>query len=320
MRTLSPILRILDDRVRAHPAVGADLRRSQQLHEGLDDSIRADFYVGVDHAGFGIEDRHARGHQFLALVAAHFVVEFDQFSAGVAAENFGRVFGFDRHHALAGLAQGVRHVGEVILGVRVVSFQPPDVGKQRLHRKRVEARINLVNLALHRRARLLFNDGLNFVGLQVRGPANDAAVAGGIFQLRAQDGHRSLFLTMKVAQLADGVRGDERSVAGEHDDVVVSGEGLAGAHERVTGAALRFLNHELNASTLNRLADARGLVTDNGVNVFRRDDLLGGGDYMRQQRLAADFVQDFGQFRLQPRALARGHDRDGGSGFAVNSD
>ena len=61
-------------------------------------------------------------------------------------------------------------------------------------------------------------------------------------------------------------------------------------------------------------ADALGFVTDDGEDVGGRDDARSGGDHMRQQRLAADFVQNLGKLRLKPRAFARGHDGDGDAG------
>ena len=43
----------------------------------------------------------------------------------------------------------------------------------------------------------------------------------------------------------------------------------------------------------------------------RGNHLAGRGDDVRQQRLAADLVQNLGPLRFQPRAFARGHDHDG---------
>jgi hypothetical protein len=42
----------------------------------------------------------------------------------------------------------------------------------------------------------------------------------------------------------------------------------------------------------------------------RGNDLLRGSNHVRQDRLAADFMQNLGMFRLEARALARRHDRD----------
>lgn len=100
---------------------------------------------------------------------------------------------------------------------------------------------------------------------------------------------------MKIAQLANGFRSDERSISGEHDDLVVVRQRFARAHERVSGAALWILHYELDAGVLDRLADALGFVTDDCVDVGGGNDLLRGSDHVRQQRLASDLMQDFGK-------------------------
>ena len=242
------------------------------------------------------------------------MIEFHQLGASVAAENLGSVVGFGHDHSLSGFAQDLRHVGEVVLGVCIVGLQPIDICEQRRNRKRIEPGINFANLALSRGARLLFDDGLDLIGLHSWSLANDAAVAGGICKLSAENGHCGLLLLVKVSQLANGFRSDQRRVAREHNHRVVVCQRWARAQERVTGAALRLLQHELDAGVLNRLADALSLVADDSEDVCRGDDLLRRCDHVRQQRLASDLVKDFGMLRFQPRALASGHDRDGGPG------
>jgi hypothetical protein len=46
-------------------------------------------------------------------------------------------------------------------------------------------------------------------------------------------------------------------------------------------------------------------MANDGVYILRRDDIRSRGDYMRQQRLSPDLVQNFGMFGLQARAFAR---------------
>ena len=46
-------------------------------------------------------------------------------------------------------------------------------------------------------------------------------------------------------------------------------------------------------------------MSSRGHDLFRR------GNHMRQDRLAADFMQNLGMFRFEPRAFARRHNRDG---------
>ena len=101
------------------------------------------------------------------------------------------------------------------------------------------------------------------------------------------------------------------SVAVKHNHLVVGRQGIARNHQGVAGAFLRFLLDKFHAGVSDGLAHSVGLMTDDGVDIVRRDDLGRGGNHMRQQRLAADFVEHLGMFRFQPRALARSHDGDG---------
>src|SRR4029077_13580156 len=118
---------------------------------------------------------------------------------------------------------------------------------------------------------------------------------------------------MKVAELPDGFGSNQRSVAGEHDDLVIfiARERFARHHERVPGAALSGLQHEVHARPGNRLSHALRLVADDHEDVLRGHDFLRGDYDMRQDRLAADVMQNTRMFRLESRTLARRHDRDG---------
>ncbi len=74
-------------------------------------------------------------------------------------------------------------------------------------------------------------------------------------------------------------------------------------------AALLFLQDEVDSGGFNCRAHAVGFVSDDAEDLLSRDECLCGRDDVHQKRLAADFVQDFGTFALEPRAFARGHDR-----------
>ena len=122
---------------------------------------------------------------------------------------------------------------------------------------------------------------------------------------------------MEVEQFRDGFRANERGIAREHDDVIVGRQGFAGGHQGVARAALRLLQDETDTGRGHGFAHAVGLVADDGVDMLGLDDLGGRGDDMGEERLAPDFVQDLGMFRLQARAFARRHngDRDPRGGF-----
>ncbi len=121
---------------------------------------------------------------------------------------------------------------------------------------------------------------------------------------------------MEVAQLLDGLRSNERSVAVEHDDEIVGRESLAGDHQGVSGAALLALQHESDSGGGDGVPNAIGFVSDDGIHIAGRNDFGRGRDHVRQQRLAADFVQHLGMLGLQPRPFTRCQDGDGDAGSA----
>jgi hypothetical protein len=121
---------------------------------------------------------------------------------------------------------------------------------------------------------------------------------------------------MERAELLDGFSGNQRSIPGKHNDMVVAiaiataGDRFARHHQRVSGAPLFGLQHEVHARARNRLTHALRLVADDHENVLGGHDLFRGRNHVRQDRLPANFMQNFGVFRFQPRALARRHNRD----------
>src|SRR5271155_3033609 len=103
---------------------------------------------------------------------------------------------------------------------------------------------------------------------------------------------------MEIQQAGYGLGRDLGSVAGENYDVVVGGERRLRDHESVAGAALVGLQDEVDAGVLDDGADALGFVTDDGEDVAGRDNARGGSDDAGQQRLAANFMQNFSKLRL----------------------
>ena len=99
----------------------------------------------------------------------------------------------------------------------------------------------------------------------------------------------------------------------------IAGDGEVGLDhlEGVAGAALLFLEDEADAGFFDGGADAVGFVADDAVDVVGRDDGLCCGDDVEEEGSAADLVENFGVFTLEPRALACGHDGDGES-FGVH--
>ena len=90
-----------EHRVAADEAVFADSGFAEQLHEGLDDRVRADRDVGIDEDGLGLVDRDAVVHQFAGLALAENCVELRQLAAGVDAEYLAGVRGAQGQHGFA---------------------------------------------------------------------------------------------------------------------------------------------------------------------------------------------------------------------------
>ena len=122
---------------------------------------------------------------------------------------------------------------------------------------------------------------------------------------------------MEVAQSFDGLGGNQRSVAREHDDDIVRRQGRTRDHQGVSRASLLALQHETDAGGGDRGADAVGFVSDDGVDVAGRNNPGGGRDYVRQQRLAANFMQHFGMLGFQPGSFTRSQNCNGDAGGAV---
>jgi len=74
------------------------------------------------------------------------------------------------------------------------------------------------------------------------------------------------------------------------------------------------LQNEIDPGMGNSGADASGLVADDREDIVRRDDPSGRCDDMSEKRLAANFMQDLGKLRFEPRAFACRHNGDSDAG------
>jgi hypothetical protein len=116
---------------------------------------------------------------------------------------------------------------------------------------------------------------------------------------------------MKVAKLLYGLSTDQRSVPGEHDDLIIGTQGFFRDHESMAGATLFFLQDEVDSGVRNSLPHQIRFVTDDGVYIRRLNNLCGRSDHVRQQRFSAHLMQNFGMFGFKARPLARSHNGDG---------
>ena len=72
--------------------------------------------------------------------------------------------------------------------------------------------------------------------------------------------------------------------------MVVVSQHVAGDHDGVSRATLFGLKDEVHSSVGDGVADAVSLVADDRVHILCRHNPRGRRDYMRQQRLASDFM------------------------------
>jgi hypothetical protein len=78
--------------------------------------------------------------------------------------------------------------------------------------------------------------------------------------------------------------------------------------EGVAGSALLWLEDKLDPGGLDGGSDTVGFVTDDAVDLVGRDDLLCGGDNVKEEGTSTDLMENFRAFALEPRAFSCGHD------------
>ena len=191
----------------------------------------------------------------------------------------------------------------------VVGGELVKVREQRRGLEGVDAGVDLTDSLLRRREGFLLDDGFDF--RRIWRLAQNPPVAGGAGGSGGQNRHCRLLGLVKLPELLDRLRPDERHIAGKHQNVLVAGDGFACALDGVAGAALLCLLDEADARCGHCCLHPLCLVTDHGIDVARSHNLAGGGNHVGQQRLAANLVQHLGPLRLQPRPLARRHDDHG---------
>ena len=308
---------IYDHAVGSDSRVASDTGVASQLNEGLNDSVWSNFDVAVNHTSFREKDGHAFGHQLPAFGQPHVMVYFSQIGTGVATENLVGIAGLHCDHALFGLAENRSHIGEIELTMVIVRVEFVDVAEKRLRIKSVEAGVDFLDFLLGGGKILLFNNGLDIIA---EANPDSHSFAGGLFvKTGARDETPATHGVSHFLEhmMFNGLGRDQGSVAGKHDYHIVGSQRLTRDHEGVSGTSLFALQNESDACVGHRGANSIGFMADDGIDIAGRNYLGGGCDYVRQQRLAADFVQHFGMLRFQAGPFACCHDRDGYAGLAV---
>src|SRR5208283_4438854 len=206
------------------------------------------------------------------------------------------------------------HIGEVVFAVRVRSRKTVNILIQGGSIEGIEAGVDLADFLLPRSRGLFFDNRLYFsLSTDSSTFANHTAISIRIVEISAEQSHRRLLCAVKVAEFPNRLGGNQWSVSGKYDNLVIftTRECFACHYERVSGATLLGLEHEVHAGAGNRRTHALRLMADDHEYVARGRDLCSRGDHIRQDRLAADLMQNLGMFRFESRALARRHNRDG---------
>lgn len=306
---------VFNNRVRTDAAVGADLCFAEKLREWLQNGVCSDFHAGVDGDGLGAEDGYALRHQLGGGAIAQAGVEVHHFRDGVGAEDFVDGISGDGDDAFFIVDHHGRDVREIELAGGVGVLQAAEAVKELLRIEGVDAAVDLaqaLGCGEHViRERLLFDDARDIIGAILL--AQDAAVACGVVRDGREDGHGSVFAQMRVAQLCDGLRADERDVAGEDEKIFwrcdfVGMKPLLYALESVAGAKLFGLEDEAHTRGGGGCFDAVCLMAHNDKDVFSGNGGLCCVDDVQQQSLAADGVEDLGERTLQAGTFTRSHD------------
>ena len=204
-----------------------------------------------------------------------------------------RAFGLDGlgdHHdlrlAILGSSLG-EHVGEVVLALRVVVAQRRQPGAQRIGISGDDAGVDDADAALFVAGILLFDDARD-VAL---GIADDAAVTGGIGRLGREHGKRA----GRGQQPGQGVAGDQRHVAVEHQHACVVGYARQRLLHGVAGAQLPGLFRPAQVGLVGERRAHLGTAMPEHDMDRRRMQGTRGVDYVRQHRPLRDRLQHLGQ-------------------------
>jgi hypothetical protein len=115
---------------------------------------------------------------------------------------------------------------------------------------------------------------------------------------------------MKIADFGKSFREDERHIAGKHQDVLVLLHRGASTHDGMAGAALLCLKNKPHARISHRILNLLCLMANDDKDIAGWRYLGCGCDYLRQQRPATNFVENFRTLGFESRAFTSRHNDD----------
>ena len=278
------------------------------------DGVAANGGVGADPGLRGIDEGDALGHPVLVDAVTCDGGELGELDAAVDAQAVTVVVAVEDGDRLAVAFEDLEHVGQVILGLRVVVADLVNVGGKLCAVEGVAAGVALQQRGgLLGRAVFLLDDALDLaVGAQL-----DTAVAKGVGRGHGHDGAGELAGGDGLRELGDGVGGDERQVAVEHDDGALRDaaglerdlDGMAGAQALGLLDALD-LGGAVGIGAVDEGAHLVGVAADDDHDAAAAG-LDGGVDDPLDHGLAQDLVRNLAVVRLHAGALAGGEDNCG---------
>ena len=211
---------------------------------------------------------------------------------------------------MAGVAQHLEHVGEVVLALSVLGAEPAQRRREQPAPEAVDRRVDLVDLELVVGGVAALDDPIEATVVVAHDPAE---VDGGLVERGGEDGRGRVVLAVVGGELGEHLRPDEGSVARHDDDVAVGvgvvGEGGEGDAGGIAGPPLDPLLDELDRQ-LGRDLLVEGLRHPFGAVAHHDDDPLERQrdervDHVEQHRSAAQRVEDLRGGGTHAGALAR---------------
>ena len=231
----------------------------------------------------------------MALVdaALHGLGRLRQLDTRVHAHGLFGVVGGQRQHLAAVGAADFKHIGEVVLALRVVVGHAGKRVEKRRRVEAIEAGVAFRDRGLLGRGVFLLDDARHRVAL-----AHDAAVAEGVFHLHGEHHHGGIRLFALGDESGDRLGGDQGAVARKHherafgDRSVVASHGLASGVDGIACAQLLRLDDNLRV-VLHERRDALAHVAQDGNDVGDAR-LAGGIHHPAHERLAQNLVGNLG--------------------------
>ena len=150
--------RIGDRDVSVDLARGTNARPALDDHAWVDHGVGADLDVRIDVGCGRIDQGDARRHELFVLLLSHEPAYLRQLSSAVNASDFLWIVNENALHQQLAPPVDRHEIGEVVLTLRVLRRDAAEGVEQRREIERVNAAVDLVDLALGRRGVSFFDD------------------------------------------------------------------------------------------------------------------------------------------------------------------